>query len=348
MIIAGAKAKIRYPKYTLHIRVPADVISDICLRYFPEIDVSQIVTLIDDIEEAWESNAVKDILEELAEQDPDEVWYAPLVKDGLELIDNLIAAIKQLKDVPSLAEFINQLFPICNTTWNGIINTVVTVVNSLDFNDLNNGNEGLINFIVNTVYQAIYAIFGGLNGTYEPNQLTSFVMGEVSLVESIDKLFDYKDSDNSTIGIILLYVLAALYTEGAYFEVYAVTDNEKATQSRPLKIYNAALTIRNEENEDEYDNEAKAKIFEYENEFLCVSGRYGCQNGLVFDFGEEGSIIEGEEENSITTCPSNVYRGNTIWVAPWLLDDEVHAEWNIYKGYCKLSTRKNGMYIATY
>jgi hypothetical protein len=347
MIITGAKAKIRYPKYTLHIRIPADVISEVCLRYFPYIDISQIVTLIDDIEAAWEGNAVKDMLEELAEQDPDEVWYAPLIKDALELINNLIAAIKELKDVPSLAEFINQLLPICNTSWNGIINTVISIVNNLDFNDLDGDMMDQIGFVIDTIYQSVYAIFGGLNGTYNPQQLASSAMGEISLVDSVDKVLNYSGA-SSIVKTIVYYVLAALYVEGTYFEIYAVTDNDQATQSKPLKIYNTALAVREENDPDSYASEAKAKIFEYENEFLCVSGRYGCQDGLVFDFGRSSQIEEDEEESSITDCPNHAYRGNIIWIGPQYLDEEVYSQWNIRKGYCKLSTRKNGIYVATY
>jgi hypothetical protein len=216
------------------------------------------------------------------------------------------------------------------------------------------------------VYKIIFGIFGGFNGSYDPKYLASLVFGEVSLVEFLDLIFDYKNN-NDIVTVICLMILAALYTEGAYFEVYAVTDGEKANKSSPLKIYNTALTVRNETDPSKYNIEAKAKIFEFENEFFCVSGRYGCKDGLVFDFGENASLTSSTDEDSSSstntsseteenseeetikiTCPTNVYKGNSIWISPGTLDDEIEAKWNLDKGYCKLNTRKNGIYIATW
>lgn len=305
---------IHYPKYTVHIRLTVDALQSLCDALpIAGLDAHNLDKQVEAIGKLWGYEKVTDLQPmiddiqsalddpETSEEDKKDMTAQKNFYEWLiDTVDSLIAAAKELLADDGV-EVINVLLPEFQTSWAGLVNTVLPIVVKEMTVITGESTNGGLDIIGPIAKDAVHALLGGLGGTFEPALFAYQVLGELNAVGLLKLLFS-----SSTADMVTAIVNTIFYTKGMEIQVMATAGGlgkVPSAQSIPMTISRSMLVY----DEKETLCEAKTVTLKAGGKTLnCSEGVSKVGDGVMFRLPE---VVKSEgisgfvypEENTLET-----------------------------------------------
>lgn len=310
---------IHYPKYTVHIRLTVDALQSLCDALpIAGLDAHNLDKQVEAIGKLWGYKKVTELQpmiddiqsglddpETSEEEKKDMTAMKNLCEWLIDTVDSLIAAAKELLANYGV-EVINVLLPEFQTSWAGLVNTVLPiVVKEMTVINGESVNKGF-DIIGPIAKDAVHALLGGLGGTFEPALFAYQVLGELNAVGLLKLLFS--SSSSSIADMVTAIVNAIFYANGMEIQVTATAGGlgkVPSAQSIPMTISRSMLVY----DEKETLCEAKTVTLKAGGKTLnCSEGVSKVGDGVMFRLPE---VVKSEDTSGFVYPEKNTVEAGT-------------------------------------